>query len=42
MYMGQYRDNYVGGTDDSLTLLEYLTDKQKKEITVGEIFLRQV
>lgn len=37
MYIEKYWDNYVGGTDDSLTLLEYLADKQKNEVSVGEI-----
>ena len=35
--MGQVK-NYIGGTDDSLTLLEYLVDKQKAEIPLSEIF----
>ena len=39
MYIeGKYRDNYIGDTDDSLLLVDYLAEKQKKEITVGEIF----
>lgn len=32
--MGQY----IGSTDDSLTLLEYLIEKQKTEISLSEIF----
>lgn len=34
----KYWNNYIGDSDDSLTLVEYLARKQKKEITVGEIF----
>ena len=38
MYIEKYWGNYIGGTDDSLNLLEYLTDKQKAEIPLSEIF----
>lgn len=38
MYIKKYWENYVGGSDDSLTLLEYLEGKEKKQITVEEIF----
>jgi len=38
MYIEKYWGNYIGGTDDSLTLLDYLIDKQKTEITLDEIF----
>jgi len=38
MYIEKYWGNYIGGTDDSLTLLEYLADKQKAEIALSEIF----
>lgn len=38
MYIEKYWGNYIGGTDDSLTLLDYLTDKQKAEIPLSEIF----
>ncbi len=34
----KYWDNYIGSTDDSLTLLEYLIDKKKTEISLSEIF----
>lgn len=34
----KYWNNYIGETDDSLTLIAYLADKQKEEISVGEIF----
>lgn len=38
MYIEKYWGNYIGGTDDSLTLLDYLIDKQKAEIPLSEIF----
>ena len=38
MYIEKYWDNYIGGTDDSLTLLEYLVSKEKEEISLSEIF----
>ena len=39
MYIAdKYWNNYIGGTDDSLTLVEYLADKHKEEISLGEIF----
>lgn len=38
MYIEKYWDNYIGGTDDSLTLLEYLVGKEKEDISLGEIF----
>lgn len=39
MYIEKYLDSgYVGGTDDSLTLLDYLIDRQKEEISFEEIF----
>lgn len=34
----KYWGNYIGSTDDSLTLLEYLMDKKKTEISLSEIF----
>lgn len=37
MYIEKYWENYIGGTDDSLTLLEYLAGKQKDEISLSEI-----
>lgn len=33
----KYWENYIGGTDDSLTLVEYLAGKQKTELQFGEI-----
>ena len=38
MYIEKYWGNYIGGTDDSLTLLDYFADKQKNEISLREIF----
>ena len=39
MYIeNKYWNNYIGDTDDSLSLVEYLADKQKEEISLGEIF----
>ena len=37
MYIEKYWENYIGGTDDSLTLLEYLAGKEKEEISLNEI-----
>lgn len=39
MYITQrYWGEFLGGTDDSLTLLDYLATKGKAEIPLGEIF----
>lgn len=38
MYIEKYWYNYIGGTDDSLTLVDYLYDKGKTEIPLNEIF----
>ena len=39
MYITEsYWGEYMGGTDDSLTLLEYLAAKGREEIPVGKIF----
>lgn len=39
MYIAdKYWNNYIGDTDDSMTLVNYLADKQKEEISLGEIF----
>lgn len=34
----KYWPHYIGGTDDTLRLGDYLADKQKKEISLSEIF----
>ena len=38
MYIEKYWGNYIGGSDDSMTLLEYLAAKGKEQLNVGEIF----
>ncbi len=38
MYIKKYWENYIGDTDDSLTLVAYLAEKQKEEISLKEIF----
>ncbi len=38
MYIKKYWGNYIGGTDDSLMFVAYLAEKQKKEISLNEIF----
>lgn len=38
MYIDKYWYNYIGGTDDSLTLVDYLYDKGKAELPLSEIF----
>lgn len=38
MYIKKYWGNYIGDTDDSLTFVAYLAEKQKKEISLNEIF----
>ena len=39
MYIAdKYWNNYIGYTDDSLTLVEYLAAKNQEEIALGEIF----
>ena len=39
MVIEKYWGNYIGGTDDSLTLLDYLVGKQKDEIPLRELEL---
>ncbi len=39
MYISEkYWENYIGDTDDSLTLVEHLAGKQKEDIPLSEIF----
>ena len=38
MYISKYWYNYIGGTDDSLTLVDYLYNKNKTQLTLSEIF----
>ena len=40
MYIKKYWGNYIGGSDDSLTLVEFLVDQKKDEIPLGEIFAK--
>lgn len=38
MYIENDWGNYIGGSDDSLTLLEYLTEKHTENFSLKEIF----
>lgn len=39
MYIAdKYWNNYIGDSDDSLALVDYLADKQREEISFAEIF----
>lgn len=38
MYISNYWGHYIGGTDDSLTLVSYLANQEKDEISLREIF----
>lgn len=38
MYIEKYWGDWIGGTDDSLTLTAYLAEKKKQEISLAEIF----
>lgn len=39
MYIAdKYWNHYIGDTDDSMALVEYLADRRKEEISLGEIF----
>ena len=40
MYIKKYWGNYIGGSDDSLNLVEFLVDQKKEEIPLGEIFAK--
>ena len=40
MYIDKYWGNYLGGSDDSLNLVEFLADQNKEEISLGEIFAK--
>ena len=40
MYIKKYWGSYIGGSDDSLTLVEFLVDQKKEEIPLGEIFAK--
>ena len=38
MYIAKYWGEFIGGSDDSLSLIEFLEDLNKEEITLKEIF----
>ena len=38
MYISKYWGDFIGGSDDSLSLVEFLEDLNKEEITLKEIF----
>ena len=38
MYISKYWGEFIGGSDDSLSLIEFLEDLNKEEITLKEIF----
>lgn len=38
MYIEKYWGGYIGGSDDSLTLIAYLAAKQKETLSLREIF----
>ena len=40
MYIDKYWGNYIGGSDDSLNLVEFLADQNKEEISLSEIFIK--
>ena len=40
MYIDKYWGNYIGGSDDSLNLVEFLVDKKEDEISLSEIYNR--
>ena len=40
MYIKKYWGNFIGGSDDSLNLVEFLVDQKKEEIPLGEIFAK--
>jgi hypothetical protein len=39
MYITKYWGDFIGGSDDSLSLIEFLDDLNKEEITLKEIFI---
>lgn len=40
MYIKKYWGEYIGGSDDSLTLVAFLEDQKKEEIALSEIFAK--
>lgn len=40
MYIEKYWGEYIGGSDDSLSLIAFLEDQNKEEIALNEIFAK--
>lgn len=40
MYIEKYWGNFIGGSDDSLNLVEFLADQKKDELSLSEIFAK--
>ena len=40
MYIDKYWGNFIGGSDDSLNLVEFLADQKKDELSLSEIFAK--
>ena len=40
MYIKKYWGNFIGGSDDSLNLVDFLVDQKKEEIPLSEIFAK--
>ena len=40
MYINKYWGNFIGGSDDSLNLVEFLEDQKEEEIPLSEIFAK--
>ena len=40
MYIEKYWGNFIGGSDDSLNLVEFLVDQKKDELSLSEIFAK--
>ena len=40
MYINKYWGNFIGGSDDSLNLVEFLEDQKEEEILLSEIFAK--
>ena len=40
MYIDKYWGNFIGGSDDSLNLVEFLVDQKKDELSLSEVFAK--
>ena len=40
MYIEKYWGNFIGGSDDSLNLVEFLVDQKKDELSLSEVFAK--